>query len=367
MAAASATRKSAVTRLGYRLLVERMNVVARDRNLRVYSTPGLARVYERRWELMLRRRPVMPLAEYGAGLELDEIEELIPCSACGEERVQPLFHPTRKTFSYRVVRCPSCGFLYRNPGVIPERLGELYSRGNYAKFLTGHYGAARRQTYRTVMRAFKPLFRDGSGRRLLDYGSGAGQFMDFAYRRGFDTYGVDLSPDSVEQARRRESSAKSFHGSPREVPEIAAGGFDVITMWSVLAHLPRPVDDLRMLRELLAPDGVLLILTVNANSLLLKARLDGWGGFTRNHLVFSSPTTLPVLLRKAGFGALVNRPMLGSGVESGKARLSKSQLERMKRNVERGNQGNMQRAVAFADPDGPARWGLEADAVRLQR
>ena len=55
------------------------------------------------------------------------------------------------------------------------------------------------------------------------------------------------------------------------MPEIAAGGFDVVTMWSVLAHLATPVEDLTMLRGLLSDDGALMILTVNANSLLLKA------------------------------------------------------------------------------------------------
>ena len=44
---------------------------------------------------------------------------------------------------------------------------------------------------------------------------------------------------------------------------------------------------------LLAPDGMLLISTVNANSLTLKAYGAGWGGFTPNHLVFFSPATLP--------------------------------------------------------------------------
>ena len=40
-----------------------------------------------------------------------------------------------------------------------------------------------------------------------------------------------------------------------------------------------------MLRSLLAPDGVLLLLTVNAGSLKLKRELEAWGGFTPNHLV----------------------------------------------------------------------------------
>jgi SAM-dependent methyltransferase len=131
------------------------------------------------------------------------------------------------------------------------------------------------------------------------------------------------------------------------VPEVARGGFDVVTMWSVLAHLPRPVEELAGLRRLLAPDGVLVILTVNANSLLLKAHGDRWGGFTRNHLIFASPTTLRGLLRAAGFGAVVLRPMYGDAVERGEIVLSHRQDRRLRRVVERGNQSSMLRAAAF--------------------
>jgi hypothetical protein len=131
-----------------------------------------------------------------------------------------------------------------------------------------------------------------------------------------------------------------------------------VTLWSVLAHLPRPVADLAMLRELLAPDAVLLISTVNANSLLLKAYGEKWGGFTPNHLVFSSPVTLPRLLHAAGFEAVVMRPMYSEVVERGEAGLSPRQERRLRSAVERGNQGAMLRAAAFTRADGPRRWGL---------
>jgi hypothetical protein len=131
----------------------------------------------------------------------------------------------------------------------------------------------------------------------------------------------------------------------------------------VLAHLAEPVEDLTMLRELLAPDGVLLLLTVNAGSLKLKRQLDAWDGFTPNHLIFLSPDTLPRLLRRAGFGAVVMPPWYGEPVERGTSRLRPREERMLRRAVDRGNRGNMLRAAAFADPDGPARWGLEG--VRL--
>jgi len=326
---------------------------------------GFARLVELRWRWLLARRPVLTAADFAAGVAVGEIEELVACGLCGEGRVQPLFRPTRPgRWAYRVVRCPSCGFLYRNPGVRPERLGDLYSGGGYARFLTGRYGRGRQRHYREVMDAFAPLFADGRGRRLLDYGRGAGLFLEVAHERGFAPYGVDLAPDAVAVARERPGGARSYVGAPDDVPEISRGGFDVVTMWSVLAHLPRPVDDLTRLRRLLAPDGVLLISTVNANSLLLKAYHEGWGGFTPNHLVFFSPATLPMLLRGAGFQAVVMRPLYGVPRKPG-ARLSARRERRLRRAVDRGDQGRMLRAVAFASAETPRAWGLDADARRL--
>lgn len=335
---------------------------------RPYVVPSLGRVHERRHRRRLRTAPVMSAGEYRAEVASREIEEFIGCSLCGEDRVQPLFRPSQRQrkvrWSYRVVRCPACGFLYRNPNIRPERLGELYA-DSYSTFLSGDYAKKRRRRYALTMQAFSPVFDDGHGRRLLDFGCGNGLFLREAEKRGFKAYGVDLSPDAVEQARARLRTAKVFAGAPAEVPEVAAGDFDVITMWSVLAHLPRPVDDLSMLRSLLASDGALLILTVNANSLLLKAYGSRWNGFTRNHLMFYSPDTLPRLLTLAGFAAVALAPFYGDTVEAGTTALPADRVARLRRTVDRTRGGNMMRALAFADDSAVQRWGAGLDVQRL--
>ena len=311
--------------------------------MRPYVLPGAERLHERRWRRLIEAAPVVTAEEHAARVGVAEIEEPTGCSLCGEQRLQPLFKPRGR--DYHVVRCPACGLLYRSPGIRPERLGDLYA-GSYSRFLTGRYAQQRQRRYRLVMDAFGPLFAEGGGRRLLDFGCGAGLFLEVARERGFDGCGVDLSRDSVKRARKRGLDA--HFGAPGDVPEIAAGGFDVITMWSVLAHLPRPVEDLTMLRGLLREGGVLLILTVNANSLLLKAERERWGGFTPNHLKFFSPTTLAMLLRTAGFEEVRMPPMYGDAVEAGTAPLWRIQERRLRRVTDEGNRGNMMRAVAFS-------------------
>jgi SAM-dependent methyltransferase len=340
---------------------------------RCLTVRGADRLLELRWAARIRRAPVMTPEQHAATVADParrgaEIELPVACLLCGGERLQALFHrrdrrhePPR--FDYHVVRCADCGLLFRHPGIRPERLGDLYSSGNYAKFLGGKYARKRIRRYKVAMKPFGGLLTKGRGRRLLDFGCGNGLFLDVAYRRGFDCYGVDLAADAIAVARRKPSGQHAYHGTPTDIPQLAAGGFDVITMWSVLAHLARPVDDLTMLRGLLAPHGVLLLLTVNGAGLRLKYDLDDWGGFTANHLAVFAPGTLRLLLRRAGFGAVVMPPWYGEAVERGATRLTPREQRRLRRVIDRGNRGNMLRAAAFVDPGGPERWRLRGTSL----
>ena len=107
-------------------------------------------------------------------------------------------------------------------------------------------------------------------------------------------------------------------------PRSRAGGFDVITLWSVHGA-PREADQgpLEMLRGLLAPDGILLILTVNANSLPAQGRRAPSGAASRaNHLKFFAPATLTRALHRAGFRAgRACQPTYSDAIEAGTVRL----------------------------------------------
>jgi hypothetical protein len=68
--------------------------------MRPYALPGAARLHELRWRRRLARAPVTDYASHAAAQGVGEIEEPIPCSLCGGERVRALF----RTKGYAVVR-----------------------------------------------------------------------------------------------------------------------------------------------------------------------------------------------------------------------------------------------------------------------
>lgn len=313
-----------------------------------YLLPGHDR-HEKRWQRLIGSIKPISLEQLALVHPAGTIEHHVPCHLCGESTVQPLFSPGNARWHYHVVRCPFCGFIYRNPTVRPDRLGDLYSK-NYAKnLLSDDHIQWRLRHYHSFLQAFSPMFADGAGRKLLDFGCGVGIFMELAKSLGFDVWGVDLAADSIAAARKRLGSHQAFCGHPMDVPEIAAGGFDVITLWSVLAHLPEPVIDFKMLRNLLKPGGMLVVFTVNANSLLLKTYREKWNGFTPNHLCFYSASTLKVLSQRTGFNAMLTRPYYGDGVEFGKRTLPAPLANRIRRVIDATDQGNMMRAVLIAD------------------
>ena len=106
--------------------------------------------------------------------------------------------------------------------------------------------------------------------RVLDIGCGTGFLLERLAERGFSGIGIDLSPESVEHARRRLAEIGAADrltavvGSAYEPP---AGPFDLIALTDVLEHLEDPRACLAALRAQLAPEGLLVISTPNRRSL----------------------------------------------------------------------------------------------------
>jgi SAM-dependent methyltransferase len=172
---------------------------------------------------------------------------------------------------------------------------------------TANYFGSYYQQSRGIRRNFFDSWLRAWGRppgRLLDVGCGIGIFLEAATAQGWVVAGVEPS-DGAEPFRDRRFDV--FRGTLESAP-FAAHSFDLVTFWDVLAHLPDPLSSLRRARELLKPDGWLVVKTANrANLHLAIAKALSPLGGTRGWLHLPaqlyqfSPHSLGALVEHADF------------------------------------------------------------------
>jgi 2-polyprenyl-3-methyl-5-hydroxy-6-metoxy-1,4-benzoquinol methylase len=132
-------------------------------------------------------------------------------------------------------------------------------------------------------------------KRLLDFGCGAGGFLQRAQSLSADVMGIEL------EARVKEY----WHGKLNIVSNVASatGDFDLITAFHVVEHLPDPRAMLGTLAKLLQPRGRIVVEVPNAEDALLTLYdCTAFQCFTywSQHLFLFNSTTLEMLARQVG-------------------------------------------------------------------
>lgn len=186
------------------------------------------------------------------------------CLVCKREDVQPpagtaarsLFTKEGKSFA----RCPGCGLIYQELAPTAEEVQAFYQEGYYEGFggQSRTIQDARLSIYQNFLFRFESYRQTG---RILDIGSGHGDFLTMAEERGWEGWGI-------EPSRRAWETAQKFLGArvlnqSVEAAQFPENHFDVITLWNVIDCLPDPTAVVQKAREWLAPGGVLVIRTPN--------------------------------------------------------------------------------------------------------
>jgi O-antigen chain-terminating methyltransferase len=171
---------------------------------------------------------------------------------------------------------------------------EALPDGFYVRFEEKFRGAE--AAVRERQQAYSEFFRGCPG-TVLDCGCGRGEFLEVLAAAGVRAEGVDTNTVSVELAQRKKLSVRrqDLFERLRQAP----GGFGGISALQLVEHLePRAVFEfLRLAHEALLPGGLLLLETVNPDSVyaLRAYRLDP------THRWPVPSQTLDLMAREAGF------------------------------------------------------------------
>jgi SAM-dependent methyltransferase len=208
---------------------------------------------------------------------------------------------------HRILQCPTCGLLFRATRPAPAELEQLYDvdyfKGGEDPAGTGyldyvgdedlHRAAARRRL--DVLDRFAPM--RGA---LLDVGAAAGFFVSEAQAHGWRASGLDVSTAMVEWGRSRLGVALDVGILQASPP--AEASLDAVTMWDYLEHALDPLGDVECAHRALRPGGILALSTGDAASLAARLSGERWHLLTpEHHNFYFTPTTLRLLLERAGF------------------------------------------------------------------
>ena len=220
-----------------------------------------------------------------------------PCPVCSVSEVStvgPILHPRPALVAgvalelggteYWLRECRRCGFQFKDPPIPAERLMECYARATSDNWETD---PDPHQRQFDVLRGL--LETHASGRRVLDVGCFNGALLGYL-GDGWQRYGVEPSQAAAELARRRhvEVLAPSLEELGRDTEP-----FDAIIATDVVEHIVEPMPFFQQVRDLLAPGGIVLLLT--GDSRALAWRLQGglyWYCSLPEHVSFYSKGTL---------------------------------------------------------------------------
>lgn len=174
-----------------------------------------------------------------------------------------------KRFDY--FKCSRCASVFVNP--VPNALtfAAMYAKAEYHDC---HYVACDKVAYIKAAQLLRGLAPAGA--TVLDYGCGAGYFLQAVKKEGFLPCGVEFDADAAKLAAENVGCEVLTV----EMFSAQAGGnnFDVIHLGDVLEHLPNPASILRGLLTRLKPGGILFIegpLEINPSPVYWAANFFG--------------------------------------------------------------------------------------------
>ncbi len=217
---------------------------------------------------------------------------------------------------WTIGRCGACRLVYVNPAPFFEPTGEfseISREFEYTEYMRGPVTesilAFERQQLQGNVTEIAHLPGRSRGPfervRFLDIGCGSGASVRAATDLGWDAIGIDIDPELIRKGV--EELKVDLRCTPVLESDLPEGQFDFVKLRDVIEHFPNPFEVLLKIRDLLAPGGVLLLVTPNEDGLVTRARLAAGLKRTRvatvpppHHLHGFNENSLKTIFRRAG-------------------------------------------------------------------
>ena len=205
------------------------------------------------------------------------------CPLCGSDNFESKsvikdFALSQEDFT--VVECAACRLLFTNPRPDNEKIGDYYKSSSYishtnqSKGLFGFVYQVLRNRALALKRGW--ILRHAEPGKLLDYGSGTGEFLYNMQAHGWYVKGVEIAEGPRIQSQKKYGLDVL---DPEEFQNEQASFYDLITMWHVLEHIDNLAESAERIISKLKPGGILVLALPNPESWDAKYYKDYWAAW----------------------------------------------------------------------------------------
>ena len=232
------------------------------------------------------------------------------CCICRSDDAVPIglgqdFEYRTSSDTFLAMQCNSCGLVYLNPRPDVSEFETIYPPTYHAfDFSEKDFGIVykirSRLEAQRVLSWCKDLPDDA---RILDIGCGDGFHLNLLReygKKGWTLEGVDVDKRAVDMAHKK---GLTVHLGSIETVDLPNDAYDLAFMVQTVEHVENPAEILSAIKEVLKPNGKLVIVTDNTDSLdfgFFKGSY--WGGYHfPRHLNLFNRNSLSKLAQKVGF------------------------------------------------------------------
>ncbi len=242
---------------------------------------------------------------YGAGSLLRKITH---CPCCGTETGNSN-ERALAVFGIDYFRCRKCGHVFVQEQPTSEAHQKLFSESESHSATYVDKDALELRLRQVVapklewcVAQFSNLHKGKGPSSVLDVGAGGGHFLEVAARSGISVEGFELSKSS--RAFARENFGLSL--SDGDFLTADPSPVDLVTFWGLLEYVSEPAPFLEKAREILNPDGMLVVEVPRADALgtavqSLRGSVVGRHMDPTSHIQAFSDESLMTLLFKSRF------------------------------------------------------------------
>jgi len=220
------------------------------------------------------------------------------CNLCGSTEHERISDRDRDGQVLHTVLCTGCGLVFSDPIPTETQLAEYYAT-RYRKSYKGVERPKQYHIYRAGLSALRRLERIRSlvpeGGRVLDIGSGGGEFLYLLTQRGYRATGIE--PDLGYGGYSIQEYGIDVRQAPLYAIDLPAEEFDLITTHHVVEHLRDPFQCFQRAYEMLKPGGVFVVDVPNVESVEHAPH----NRFHYAHVHNFNPTAMEWMGYKAGF------------------------------------------------------------------